>query len=238
MKPILFNTEMVQAIQVKRKKVTRRLGNRYKIKDFAITEDGCCMATLLDRKGNSVYFGGSYKLFLDYADYKAGDILYVRETWGEKQNDYCYANEENHICPHKHGCCTNELPDGPCFGKHYIYKADGEKPDLKWHPSLHMPKEVARILLRVKEIRVEQLQDISVEQAVKEGIDIGTVDTERYANNKAYALLADNLPIVRFADLWNSTLKKYEVCRLGWKANPWVWVIEFEQIGKEEVEGR
>jgi hypothetical protein len=156
---------------------------------------------------DAIYF----KLFC-----KPGDVLYVRETYKRNMDGY----------------------SGIDFGG-YIYKADCKqvfKDDYNpWHPSIHMPKEAARIFLRVKEVKVDKLQDITREQAVQEGINIGAVDSEKYANSKAYAILADNLPIATFADLWNSTHKKYEVCRLGWKANPWVWVIEFERISKEEA---
>lgn len=139
------------------------------------------------------------------APYQPGDILYVRETW-------------------------SELSSG------YEYKADGENIDhlgnvIKWHPSIHMPKEAARIFLKVKDVRVERLQDITEEQAEKEGFQAGSYefkgavwgqeDTEEWT------------AVEEFRELWNSTIKKSDLDRYGWNANPWVWVIEFERIKTE-----
>lgn len=81
--------------------------------------------------------------------YRPGDILYVRETWAFDTGD-----------------------DGDEIGTGYFaYKADDlHHPDCKWRPSIHMPKEAARIFLRVTDVRVERLQEITAEQAVQEGI--------------------------------------------------------------------
>ena len=123
--------------------------------------------------------------------YKPGNILYVRETW-----------------------C--ELSSG------YEYKADGETIDhlgnvMKWHPSIHMPKEAARIFLKVTDVRVERLQNMDCEDAMKEGID------SRLCVNLKHT-------VVKFMKLWNSTIKKSNLDKYGWDANPYVWVIEFERI--------
>lgn len=125
---------------------------------------------------------------------KVGDVLYVRETWN---GDWC---------------------------DHYIYKADGgsakeagytEEP--KWKPSIHMPKEAARIFLRVTGVRVERLQHVQDYQIADEGIVIEN------------SMQADNC-FELFKELWNSTISKKDLDRYGWKANPWVWVIEFERV--------
>lgn len=127
--------------------------------------------------------------------YQPGDILYVRETW-------------------------SELSSG------YEYKADGENIDhlgnmIKWHPSIHMPKEAARIWLKVTDVRVERLQEISGAELIREGIDL-------YQSNYIKAAFDE------FKMLWNSTVKKSGIDRYGWDANPWVWVIEFERCEKPE----
>lgn len=142
--------------------------------------------------------------------YQPSDILYVRESYSELT-----------------------------FG--YVYKADGENIDhlgnvIKWHPSIHMPKEAARIWLKVTDVRVERLQEITEEQACMEGTD--PWDEACYENNGWHPTFSDpdsggdpNM-IDGFHKLWNSTIKKSDIDRYGWDANPWVWVIEFERCEK------
>lgn len=124
--------------------------------------------------------------------YQPGDTLWVRETWN---GDWC---------------------------DHYIYKADGGSAkaagyaaEPKWRPSIYMPCEAARLFLRVKEVSVEKLREISALSAMEEGV-------------------TDWNDFVR---LWNTTIKSADLPLYGWDANPWVWVIEFERIGKDEALG-
>lgn len=124
--------------------------------------------------------------------YQPGDTLWVRETWN---GDWC---------------------------DHYIYKADGGSAkaagyaaEPKWRPSIHMPREAARLFLRVKEVSVEKLREISALSAMDEGV-------------------TDWNDFVR---LWNTTIKSADLPLYGWDANPWVWVIEFERISKDEALG-
>lgn len=123
--------------------------------------------------------------------YCVGDIFYVRETWA-KVSDWVDVDPEVGIL------------DG------WIYKADwiDEVNHPKWRPSIHMPKEAARIFLRVTNVHIERLKDITLEQANKEG-----------CKNP-----------IRFDELWDSTVKKSDLDKYGWDANPWVWVIEFERL--------
>ena len=146
---------------------------------------------------------GCVRPIVDYAPYRPSDILYVRETWTALLGSY-------------------------------LYKAD-QKPGMKnpgkWHPSIHMPKEAARLFLRVTDVRVERLQDIDFEGCKAEGIwDDYKTYSEKYHENLA------RMAYPRcFSELWDSTIKKADLTRYGWAANPWVWVIEFERIGKEEA---
>ena len=138
------------------------------------------------------------------APYDPGDILYVRETW-----DWDPDNE---------------------VAKTYYYKADGDlRPEgykgMGWLPSIHMPKEAARIWLKVTDVRVERLQDITAEQILKEGIGLTQDMIESVKEMKEHC----DIP---FAAMWNHTLKKSDLDRYGWAANPWVWVIEFERCEK------
>ena len=98
----------------------------------------------------------------------------------------------------------------------FVYRADYPEPQrLVWRPSIHMPKEAARIWLRVTDMRVERLQDIDDDSVVAEGLNIGDP----------------------FDELWDSTIKPTDRERYGWSANPWVWVIEFERCEKPMEEG-
>ena len=122
--------------------------------------------------------------------YAAGDILWVRETWSKDENG------------------------------EYVYRAnygttedDSFPPSMfKWKPSIHMPREAARIFLEVKNVRVERIKEISNEDILAEGIN----DLGSYGANYDY-----------FAnEIWDSINgKKYP-----WKNNPWVWVYEFGRI--------
>ena len=206
-KPILFNTEMVKAILDGRKTVTRRVIkfpiNRF-TKNIPIT-DNVSFRQIRSGKANfheDPFFGYDVKL-----PYSVGDTLYVRETWSD------------HYVPDEYGKPKLE----------YCYKSDGI--DIKseclpgennrWEPSIHMPKDAARIFLRVTDVRVERLQDITQEQICREG-----VETEY-----PFALTGEE-KLYAFSRLWNSTIKKSDLETYGWDANPWVWVIEFERIMK------
>lgn len=194
-KPILFNTEMVRAILDGRKTCTRRIckdANECTVPDMEFYN--------ADKRTYAVH---------NFADKKhteklnivertcpicPGDILYVRETWG--------------------------YPISLNSDKHYVFRADkiaesGFKNDSHiWHPSIHMPKEAARIWLKVTDVRVERLQDMTDDDAKAEGCFDYTSTA------------------LGFLDVWDSTIKKSDLDRYGWDANPWVWVIEFERCEK------
>lgn len=109
----------------------------------------------------------------------------------------------------------------------YYYYEDWQKDDIadvtKWHPSIRMPKGAARIWLRVTDVRVERLQDIDGKGCVKEGIE-----------EEPLKYVGDEFVKGMFHDLWDSTIKKSDLDRYSWDANPWVWVIEFERCEKPE----
>lgn len=204
-KSMLFNTEMVRAILDGRKSCTRRI----------IKDDVSAILNSPYHKAHPEVEDKQILCKLCMPPCIPGDILYVRETW----NTYCEGclskNLENILgstC--NHSCGEN--------GNGYYYKAT-DKNHVKWHPSIHMPKEAARIWLKVTDVRVERLQEITSEQIFKEGVEV----EEPYVLNgeeKRYA----------FSNLWNSTIKKSDLDRYGWDANPWVWVISFERCEKPE----
>ncbi len=110
----------------------------------------------------------------------------------------------------------------------YVDKNGVRHDHAPWRPSIHMPKEAARIWLKVTNVRVERLQDITVEDALAEGMD-------KYI--RLNGELDENSIITSFIGIWNSTIKKSDLDRYGWEANPYVWVIEFEVCDKPESEG-
>ena len=202
--PILFNTEMVRAILDGRKTVTRRL-----IKSQPPYDVQCPLGYCTDGYKSEIgkFAFGSHKdggkMIFCKPPYQPGDILYVRETWGEgyEEGTYIYRADD-------------KLAGLPTFK---------ESSKLIYHPSIHMPKEAARIWLKVTDVRVERLQEITEEQIGREGVEVEYPHVLN-GEEKRYA----------FSTLWNSTVKKSDLDRYGWNANPWVWVIEFERCEKPE----
>lgn len=221
-KPILFNTEMVRAILDGKKTVTRRVIKPQPKSKLCYVYAGSHKKDIgrweYPSKTAHDFWGEEYRLPDNITKedlkkrwnppYHADDVLYVRETWGEGYEEGTY-----------------------------IYKADDklanlsefkESSKLIYHPSIHMPKEVARIFLKVTNVRVERLQECGKGWCIdieKEGI-VTPQDPILYINDDAFhdALREE------FQKLWNSTIKKSDINRYGWDANPWVWVIEFERI--------
>ncbi|MCM1057906.1 MAG: hypothetical protein NC517_09900 [Firmicutes bacterium] len=112
----------------------------------------------------------------------------------------------------------------------FIYRADHPHPErIVWRPSIHMPRDAARIWLKVTDVRAERLQDITVNGAIKEGC----ADLWK---DEAQLMLLKNVAGDKneFTDIWNSTIKKEDADKYGWDGNPWVWVIEFKRCGKLE----
>lgn len=221
-KPILFNTEMVRAILDGRKDATRRI-----VKGF-IPNDAVWGYTAFTPKGYiscRVTFADGYGEKFFKLPCEPGDILYVRETWEHFECCCCEGDE--------HGNCYRE-PQQSALNKScgcYMYRATDEiYGDAMWHPSIRMPKEAARIWLKVTDVRVERLQDITEEGAKKEG----AIDNRGFIHspNNEY----DNVHTARehFVKIWNNTIKKSNLDRYGWDASPWVWVIEFERCEKPE----
>jgi len=144
MKPILFSTPMVQAILDGRKTMTRRVVKPQPVTpdlEFARNRDDVDAAKLTEYEAK---INANVKLNMiesGAAPHKIGDILYVRETWFQHY-------------------------DGS-----YDYRATTTFDTKGWKPSIFMPKTAARIFLRVTDVRVERLQDITDLDAIKEGCE-------------------------------------------------------------------
>lgn len=202
--PILFNTEMVRAILDGRKTATRRV-----VKPQMPDHCPGCMHIhsdfIYDKAAQNVYCASCGEFlnnggFPYKPPYQPGDILYVRETWQECEWGYLY----------------RAWPEG-------IHQP-GTYKGMSWRPSIYMPKEAARIWLKVTNVRVERLKNISGQGLIDEGV-ISPADLSQ-------GMMKDKFLI--FRNLWDSTIKKTDIDRYGWDANPWVWVIEFSRCEKTD----
>lgn len=209
-KPILFNTDMVRAILDGRKTVTRRaVKPRYKVDEggFEVCTNKGTGERWVEKTD---WDGGSFDNPRDVEPpYHPGDILYVLETYYKGKNCILYKADNPNLVGYRN--------------------MDGEDIEIKWMPSIHMPKEAARIFLQVTDVRVERLRDITEEQAQKEGCE-GLFD----GNGEVFGSGWTVTPVDEFSKLWNSTIKKSDLDRYGWDVNPWVWVIEFERVIADE----
>lgn len=199
MKPILFNTEMVRAILDGKKTVTRRL-IKPQPKHCMMSQAGL----VTSEKPISIVNGliaAEYGALVK-PPYQTGDILYVRETWYKDAGRYMYRAN---------------------YSDEEKFYRNGKEVQIKWCPSIHMPKEAARLFLRVTDVRAERLQDID----------------RRWANYDAEGMRDPKLENIgawmrdKFVSVWDSTIKKTDRSIYGWEANPWVWVVHFERISKD-----
>ncbi|WP_300772967.1 hypothetical protein [uncultured Acetatifactor sp.] len=225
--PILFNQEMVRAILDGRKTATRRLIKiRYRSEEcnFQVVKN----ISTGERRIDTIDADGFTCRTAIEPPYRPGDILYVRETWNI--NNLFSENDEEFYVIYEYKVdgfsktvkISEELYDN-------YEESMGYRPE--WHPSIHMPKQAARIWLKVTDVRVEQLQEIDGCGVLAEGIDNGK-------SNSSMGKRWENMQRMAFSELWDSAIKKADLERYGWCACPWVWAIEFERCEKSESEGR
>ena len=219
-RPILFNTEMVRAILEGRKTVTRRL----------ITPQP---SHQLEIKRADMKWGHISEMHTWTPPAYAGDLLWVRETWNVnnfRENEETGASEVGFIY-----LASNDPDNGfqwnAVSADSYVKYMDSVSEYFdKWRPSIHMPKEAARIFLRVKSVTCESLQHIDGAEAEAEGALI--INNPLIREDKA---TYDKIGRESFTRLWNSTIKPAELDRYGWQQNPWVFVIKFERVDKPAV---
>ena len=209
-RPILFSAEMVRAILDGRKTQTRRVMKVQPWPDATI-EVGPYHPHRIDRHGESqpgpvtfgaiwdhqdIVNGGDAGLPCPYG--KPGDYLWVRETWAPLA-DCVVLN-----------CAYYRLD-------HEEARSSGSRVDVKWRPSIYMPRWASRITLRITDIRVERLQDISEEDAKAEGV--------KPLDYAAHHVAAGCGARIAFEQIWTTINGP-----AAWEANPWVWVISFERV--------
>jgi len=210
MKPILFNTPMAKAIIEGKKTATRRIEKDIIAKDFvkALCETKKSVAETLAGLGFS-------------APYKPGDVLYVRESFRVAE-----------IWSGAHDGCKVEYK----AGGDVVFEEIVGKESKKWKPSIHQPKKLARTFLKVTSVYPDMLQDISEEQAEKEGCGrYSILVNAKTGKRKAVADDVGGSFVLGFAEAWNKTVKKKDRPTRSWEANPLVWVIEFEKVDADEA---
>ncbi|HBR2265426.1 TPA: morphogenetic protein [Klebsiella pneumoniae] len=202
---MIFNGEMVRAILDGRKTQTRRIMVPQPADDiergiFPNPEVIGWKSSLRHKHGSTTAH------FCPYG--KPGDRIWVRETFQGPLFDYDLMDSY----------CKDPTPfEKPEF---CVYKADGvpapefydadDELHCCWRPSIHMPRWASRILLEITDVRVERLRSMSQDDARAEGVIAASGPME--------AGLA-------FRELWDSIYGEE-----SWKANPWVWVIEFKRV--------
>lgn len=224
--PILFNTDMVQAILDGRKTATRRIcrdGNDYSVPDmqfFDTKKRTYAVHNYADKEHRE-----SVSIAERTCPVCPDDILYVRETWAFQNCIECMYQSEDESCMLGKMSTIHEDKDAESEGC-YIYRAGHLHPEsIVWRPSIHMPKAAARIWLHVTSVTVERLQDMTLDDFLSEGV---VLRPEAFNDpDNAYWQARDI-----FRGIWDSTIPKVKLPEHGWEANPWVWVINFERCEK------
>jgi hypothetical protein len=220
-RPILFSGEMVRAILEGRKTQTRRVMKVQPWPD-ATVKVGPYHPHWIDRNGESQPGPATFGAVWDHQDIvnggdaglrcpygQPGDLLWVRETWGHTGTGVWSVGQVYYA------------QDGGI-----IYRADHPNAAGSWFSPLHMPRWASRITLRITDIRVERLQDITEDDAIAEGVAL-----ERYvpvsdsAGKHSSGEAESTDPVEEYRDLWNKIKGPG-----AWEANPWVWVVAFERV--------
>ncbi len=188
---MIFNAEMVRALLDGRKTQTRRI-----IKDCTVGRDPISKFIKIGKKFIGCYPEDVPELIRECCPYGVpGDRIWVRETWAE---------------------AGASAPDLKLYRANYpehvpsIYENVPPAEEIRWTPSIHMPRTASRILLEITDVRVERLRSMSQDDARAEGVIAASGPME--------AGLA-------FRELWDSIYGEE-----SWKATPWVWVIEFKRV--------
>ncbi|GHW89961.1 hypothetical protein FXE84_17780 [Vibrio cholerae] len=201
--PMIFNTDMVRALMAGDKVVTRR---PVKI-DY---ERGMNGPVVRGRNGEvSVLSFAPIAGLCPFGNF--GDLIYVRETF--------------RLFNHSDECGCSDYCSCPPSGTPVYFATCGGDSESKWKPSIHMPRTASRLTLKVTDVRIERVQDITEEQCWKEGVEHidGQFDIHQLSEMaKTFDGTFEDAKAL-FACLWDSIYQ-------NWKENPYVWVIEFEVI--------
>ncbi|HAS7881639.1 TPA: hypothetical protein I7566_05175 [Vibrio cholerae] len=207
--PMIFNTDMVKALMAGHKLVTRRPAKNLSFSErvgFIVGEWAYGIGWNLRETMNNCIRSKSAK-----CPSKIGDLIYVRETF--------------RLFNHSDECGCSDYCSCPPSGTPVYFATCGGDSESKWKPSIHMPRAASRITLKVNDVRIERVQDITEEQCWKEGVEHidGQFDIHQLSEMaKTFDGTFEDAKAL-FACLWDSIYQ-------NWKENPYVWVIEFEVI--------
>lgn len=213
--PMLFKPYMVNAVLAEMKLQTRRLNG---LEYFNKNPDYWDFDGRVFRSRD-----GSIQTGFPHCPYgKPGDLIWVRETaMPDFPKEFSYYNWS-----------WAEVPAEFRSHKYVIYKASWTGTDIKWHPSIHMPKWACRLWLEIRKIRIERLLDITDGDAVLEGTYIevkerswGAFSAGTRSIDGAELVLMPGVPRRDFINLFASINGQALV-----DANPWLWVISFEKV--------
>lgn len=241
-KAIRFNDESVRAIIAKKKTQTRIVNKKaVDMKAYKVERQSA------NKWNFYIQYGGMVDVIYPIeSPVSVGDILWVRETW---QHVYTYDDSDKAI--EETGRYVY-FADDPMPFTYWVDTDTGEHRDqMPWRPSIHMPREAARIFLRVTDVRAERLQDITEDDVCDEGAEPIISCHRKYCVYNQYGVQGEMCWNTDFAckdcpehssyaelfgeEVWNKTIKKSDMDNYGWSANPWVWVIKFERCEKPEV---
>lgn len=208
-KPIIFSTPMVEAILEDKKTVARRVIRFPEGTTGRLPESGAT---------DYIYYPGGIKR----PPYKVGDILYVRETFR-----YVTIGEETY---EGEGIWSDEVAQFKASeDEFYEEYSDLAGEYGKWKPPVAMPKALARLFLRVTDVKVERLQDITGHEVEEEGL-LFVNNPFIYQDPDTFNKLAHD----EYSKMWDSRLSKKDLLAYGWRINPYVWVIDFERMNEVE----
>ena len=202
-RPILFNSDMVRAILQGRKTQTRRIAKHQFWQHHELIN-----------ANNNGQLTGNKDTSVNCPYGRPGDLLWVRETFEATTHELIGKNQYQTL-------------------RRIKFKADGVEKYEKWMPSIFMPKDICRIWLQVKSVRIERLGDISEEDAIAEGVRSQFIDLfqeMRWRDYMAYQpehIFGWRAPTSSFFSLWESINGAESLA-----ANPWIWVVEFDVLSK------
>ena len=214
-RPILFKAEMVRAILEGRKTVVRRaIKPQPSRHHWEGISTGHAFQKKLLKTGEGLFVRFSHQLngIEDGVEWikcpygQPGDTLYVREAWAVVDTSsgltvWYPADNEQLLCE--------------VIREQYVKYSGSNFSDRK-RPSIHMPRWASRLTLKITDIRVERLQDISEEDAEAEGPPMMDADGVGYGSS-----------LIAFMSLWDRINFKRGY---GWGRNPWVWCVSFEMV--------
>lgn len=239
MKSVVFSAPMVRAIIDGSKTQTRRAMNpqpefsqHYEYKGKLLYE--CENRTWCWKNHISPNSWYEIDWLTKFAPYQPGCILHVMEAWAiyDLTCDPKYLSNKNEAWFYEKSYEKHMID-------HVVYKADYDDGFMKnaWRSPIKMPSEAVRIFLRITDVGIERLQEISEADVISEGI-IPKQDVEckkknfvRNFHNPDNRNWIDDY-IGSYESLWNSINTQSGYI---WDSNPWVFVYTFERIGKDEA---